>query len=668
MSGESQDVKEGSLLWEPSDEQIEQANLTAFIKWLQSEKGKDIKTYQELWEWSVTDIEEFWAALWQYFDIKAYSGYETVLEKREMPGARWFTGARLNFVDQVFRHRDARHPAIISKTEQSDLQEISWQELYQQTASLANALRKLGVQKGDRVAAYITNTPESIIAMLATASIGAIWSGCSPDFGAGSTIERFGQVKPKVLITVDGYHYGGKTFDRMDRIAEMQQELEDLHYTILIPKLNEIPDISSLGNPSSVLMWDYVVSEQDAELKPEPLPFDHPLWILYSSGTTGLPKPIVHGHGGMLLEHLKYLDLHADVKYGDRFFWYTTTGWMMWNVVTASLLKGATALLYDGSPGYPDLSMLWKFAEDTQMTCLGTSASYLISCMKEELSPRNTYDLGSLRSIGSTGSPLPPEAYQWVYREVGDHIMLNSTSGGTDICSSFVGGNPIWPVYAGEIQCRTLATKVQAYNDEAEPVIDKVGEMVITEPLPSMPLYFWGDEDGSRYHESYFEMFPGVWRHGDWLKITSRGTCVIYGRSDATLNRMGVRIGTSEIYRAVDLDKRITDSLVVSLELVDGSWYMPLFVMLKNDDRVDEELKKSIKKNIKERVAPRFIPDEVIKVDEIPYTLNGKKLEKPVKRILEGTPSDQAASKDSMKNPESLEFFESFAREKMGYG
>ncbi len=661
-----QTIPEGTLLWEPSKEKIEKANLTTFRKWLAEEKGKHFETYDELWRWSAEEIGEFWGIIWEYFDIKAAKPYTSVLKKREMPGAEWFGGAELNFADQVFRYRHFSFPAIIASGESLELREIGWEELYQKTAAVASALRRLGVKKGDRVGAYINNIPEAVIAMLATASIGAVWSCCSPDFGTDSVIDRFAQIKPKVLIAVDGYHYGGKTFDRMDRIARLQRELPGLEYTILLPELNKKePGLSKLHNPADTILWNHLEAADTDGFTIDPVPFDHPLWILYSSGTTGLPKPIVHGHGGMLLEHLKHREFHADLKEGDRFFWFTTTGWMMWNVVVASLLKGSTALLYDGSPGYPDPGVLWEFCEKTEATCFGSSAAYLISCMKQGLEPGKNYNLKKLKSMGSTGSPLPPEAFRWVYKHVDGDILLYSTSGGTDICSSFVSGNPLLPVHAGEIQCRTLGASVQAFDEDGNPVTDEVGEMVITEPMPCMPLFFWGDEDGTRYRESYFEMYPGIWRHGDWLKITPRGTCVIYGRSDATLNRMGVRIGTSEIYRAVDLEARVKDSLVVSLEQEDNTWYMPLFIKLNEGDEVDKELEKTIAGNIRERISPRFVPDEIVQVEQIPYTLSGKKMEKPVQRILLGDPADKAASRDSMKNPEALEFFITFAEERL---
>lgn len=652
---------EGTLLWEPTEEQVRHANITYFMEWLNQRKEKDLQTYHQLWEWSVENVAEFWETIWEYYEIEPHQPYDQVLPEKKMPGGEWFPGARLNFADHIFKNMTDKHPALMFQSETHDLQHISWDELYRRTAALAATLRELGVKKGDRVAAYLPNIPEAIIGMLATTSIGAIWSSCSPDFGTDSVIDRFSQIEPKVLLSVDGYTYAGKSHDRLGHTRELQQGLPGLKKIIVAGYLNDKPDLSELEHAVS---WQEAEQGTNAQLEFEPVGFNEPLWILYSSGTTGLPKPIVHGHGGMLLEHLKYMDLHANLRPGDRFFWYATTGWMMWNVVVSALLRNSTALLYDGSPVYPDLHVLWKFAEQTRMTCLGTSAGYLMQCAKSRLEPARYYDISTLRSIGSTGSPLPPEGYHWVYEHVGTDIMLNSTSGGTDICSSFVGGNPTLPIYAGEIQCRCLGASVHAYSDRGEPLVDEVGEMVITEPMPCMPLYFWGDKNNERYLESYFQEFPGVWRHGDWIKITERGTCVIYGRSDATLNRQGIRIGTSEIYRAVELDQRIRDSLIVSIQTNDHNWYMPLFVVLREGEQMDEELRSAIRKTIKDRVSPKFIPDDVIAVNDLPYTLSGKKMEKPVKQILSGTPVEKAANTDSMRNPDVMSWFQEFAREK----
>lgn len=654
-------VAEGTLLWQPTEKQKNNANLTRYIKWLEAKKGLQFGDYNALWEWSVNDTEAFWESLWEYFEIKSTLPYSAVLKKSKMPGAAWFPGARLNFAGHVFRNETTESPALIFRSETVSYKETSWAELRQQVSSLAHFFRKSGVDKGDRIAAYLPNTPHAFIGMLAASAVGAVWSSCSPDFGTDSVIERFSQIEPKVFITINGYRYNGKPHDRRDRASKIIDAMPGLKHVIHIRYLEDAPEVDTPDEAITLTSWDEAAGMQNLPLQFEAVPFDHPLWVLYSSGTTGLPKPIVHGHGGMLLEHLKYMEFHADVRKGDRFFWFSTTGWMMWNVVMAALLRGATAVVYDGSPAYPDMNALWEFAEASQMTTFGTSATYIVNCMKQGMEPSKSNDLSSLRSVGSTGSPLPPEGFKWVYEQVGEHIQLNSTSGGTDICSSFVGGNPLLPVHAGEIQCRILGAAVYAYNEQGEAVTGEVGEMVIRKPMPCMPVYFWGDEEMKRYKESYFGMYPGVWRHGDWLKVTGRGSCVIYGRSDATLNKMGVRIGTSEIYRAVETNGRIKDSLVVSIERSDGSWYMPLFVVLGDDNPVDDQLRKQVAAEIRERIAPRFVPDEIISVKEIPYTLSGKKMEKPVKRILEGIAPDKAASRDSMKNPDLLEYYAEIA-------
>ncbi len=654
-----QKVEEGTLLWEPNAQQKENSNLYAYISWLGKEYGLHFSGYDELWKWSVTETEAFWESLWHYFDIRPSEPYSQVLAGPEMPGAKWFEGSSLNFAEYLFRQESPETPAVIFRSETTPSTEISWDSLRRSVACLSAHFRDAGVKPGDRIAAYLPNSPHAVIGMLAAASVGAIWSSCSPDFGSDSVIDRFAQIEPTILIAINGYQYNGKAFDRSPQLKRMSEALPGLKEVIHIPYLESGPE-----HPTEITVpvyqWDEIMKQEPGLLTFESVPFDHPLWVLYSSGTTGLPKPIVHGHGGMLLEHLKYMEFHADVKPGDRFFWFSTTGWMMWNVVLASLLRGATAVLYDGSPAYPKPDVLWDYAADARMTTFGSSATYLMSCLKQQMKPAEKFDLSRLRSVGSTGSPLPPEGFNWVYEHVGRHILLNSTSGGTDICSSFVGGNPVLPVYAGEIQCRLLGSCVESWNESGEAVTDEVGEMVITKPMPCMPVFFWGDDNMTRYRDSYFSMFPGVWRHGDWLKVTRRGTCVIYGRSDATLNKMGVRIGTAEIYRAVELEKRIKDSLVVSIEKEDGNWYMPLFVVIDEGDKVDDALRKTVATAIRERIAPRFVPDEIIQVNEIPYTLSGKKMERPVKRILEGVPPNKAASLDSMKNPDTLKVFTDF--------
>ncbi len=640
-------------LWEPSEGIKQQANITSYMQWLAREKGLHFQTREELWQWSVDHLEDFWASLWDYFHIQATKPYTTVLAERKMPGAVWFPGAQLNYAQHVFRNATTQRPALLFRSERHPLREVSWSELAQKVGAVARALRDLGVQSGDRVVAYMPNIPETVIAFLACASMGAIWSSCSPDFGTNSVIDRFKQIEPKVLFAVDGYQYNGKAFDRRSIVAELQESLPTLQKTILFPYLYDEFAPQSLTN---VVSWQHML-QQSAELAFESVPFDHPLWVLYSSGTTGLPKAIVQGQGGILLEHLKNLFLDMDLKPDDRFFWFTTTGWMMWNLLIGGLLGGTTVLLYDGSPGYPDLGTLWKFAQDAGMTFFGTSAGYIASCMKAEIEPSKQYDLSKLNGMGSTGSPLPPEGFQWVYEHVKRDIWLASISGGTDVCSAFVTGSVLLPVNAGELQCRALGAKVEAFDEQGQPLIDEVGELVLTEPMPSMPLFFWNDPEDTRYKDSYFSMYPGVWRHGDWIKITPRGSAVIYGRSDSTINRMGIRMGSSEIYRVVESLPEVLDSLIVGVELPHGKYYMPLFVVLRDGVTLDEPLKTRIKAELRSHISPHHVPDEILVISEVPRTLSGKKMEVPVKKLLMGIPTEKAISTDAMSNPSSIEYF-----------
>jgi acetoacetyl-CoA synthetase len=653
------ETTEGTLLWEPSEEFKENTVISRYMKWLKDERDLTFDGYDELWEWSVTDLDGFWSSVWDYFDVRSSNPYERVLGRREMPGAQWFPGTELNYAEHAFRNARPDEPALVYKSEIRPLGEVSWQELREKVGALAAGLKSLGVGRGDRVVAYLPNVPEAVVALLACASIGATWSSGSPDFGAGSLVDRFMQIEPKVLLAVDGYRYGGKDFDRTQVVARLQREIPSLETTVILPYLRDDPDLGPLEN---VILWDELLAEHNgADLQYERVPFDHPLWVLYSSGTTGLPKAIVQSQGGILMEHLKKVCLHIDLGPADRFFWFTTTGWMMWNLLVGGLLSGATALLYDGNPGHPDMNALWRFAEETNMTHFGTSASYLTSCMKASIEPGRDFDLTNLKGVGSTGSPLPSEGFEWVYEHVKRDVWLYSTSGGTDLCTAFVGGVPLLPVRSRELQARSLGAKVEAFNEEAQPVIDEVGELVITEPMPSMPIYLWNDPDGERYRESYFDVYPGVWRHGDWIKIKPNGACVIYGRSDSTINRGGVRMGTAEIYSAVEKVEEVQDSLVVDIHKPDGSAYMPLFVVLAEDAELDDDLKNRIKRSIRENASPRHVPNEILEVPDIPRTLNGKKLEVPVKKILSGTPPEQAASKDSLSNPESLDRFAELA-------
>ena len=650
----------GELLWEPSAELVERSRLREFMRWLERERGLAFAGYEDLWQWSVDDLDGFWSAIWEFFDVEADGEARPVLAAREMPGAEWFPNASLNYAEHVFRGKGDDEVAILHASELRELDELRWGELRRQVAAVAAGLRALGVGRGDRVVAYLPNIPEAIVAFLATASIGAVWSSCSPDFGPRSVVDRFAQIEPKVLLAVDGYRYGGKDFDRREVLAQLQEAMPSLERTVVLPYLDPKPDLSPLRDAMS---WEELLaSEPEAELAFERVPFDHPLWVLYSSGTTGLPKAIVQGQGGILLEHLKKLHLHIDAHPGDRLFWFTTTGWMMWNFIVSGLLTEAAIVLYDGNPGHPDMTVLWNLAEKAGVTMFGTSAAYIGACMKAGVEPGSGRNLSALKAIGSTGSPLSPEGFDWIYEHVGADTWLFSTSGGTDLCTAFVGGVVVLPVYRGELQARALGAAVEAWDEDGEAVIEEVGELVVTEPMPSMPLYLWGDEDGSRYRDSYFEMFPGIWRHGDWLELTRRGTAIIYGRSDSTINRGGIRMGTSEIYRAVLGIAEIVDALVVDLPRAGTDGWMPLFVVLREGAGLDEELPREIARRVREQCSPRHVPDEVFEIAEVPRTLSGKVLEVPVKRILMGTPVEKAASRDSLANPRSLDYFVEMAK------
>lgn len=651
------------LLWTPSQALQDSSNIRAYMRWLEATRGLRFATYDDLWRWSVADLEAFWESLWEYFQIRSATPYTRVLSSHEMPGARWFEGATLNYVEHVFRRATPDHPAALFQSERQPLTPISWADLERQVASVAAALRGLGVGPGDRVVGYVPNIPQALVAFLAAASLGAIWSSCSPDFGSPSVIDRFKQIEPKVLVAVDGYQYGGKPFDRRAMVAEIQAALPTLEATIFVPYLD--PRAAPEGLSGRILAWEAALATP-GELRYELVPFEHPLWVLYSSGTTGLPKPIVQSQGGILVQHLKELHLHLNLKPGDRFFWYTTTGWMMWNLLIGGLLVGATVLLYDGSPAHPDMGVLWRFAEESRMTFFGTSAGYITALMKSDVEPGQQYDLSALVGMGSTGSPLPPEGFEWVYAHVKSDLWLASISGGTDVCGCFIAGAPILPVYSGELQCRALGVNAQAYDTDGNSVIGVMGELVVTEPMPSMPIYFWNDPDGRRYRESYFEMYPGKWRHGDWVVINERGGVVIYGRSDSTINRQGVRMGSSEIYRVVEGLPEVLDSLVVDLEGPGGASYMPLFVVLRERVELDAALERKIKDAIRSALSPRHVPDAVIAVPDVPRTLSGKKLEVPVKKILMGVPVERAANPDSLRNPELLPFFVDLAAKLRG--
>lgn len=646
-----------TILWNPSSEWIENTHLNQYRLWLSLEKGLRFHTYDELWAWSVDDTRLFWETIYEYFQVIDHGRYTHVHGDEIMPDTSWFPGSAINYAEHVFRSFTNEYPAIVFQSETTAAVEIGWAELHQRVAALAAFLRAKGIRKGDRVAAFIANTPEATIGFLAACSIGAIWSSCSPDFGAHSVVDRFQQIAPKVLIAVGGYQYGGKGFDKRGTLQEIVEHLHSLELII------EIPYMEGRTTIERSYSWSEVTSSLDEpKMEFEPVEFEHPIWVLYSSGTTGKPKAITHGHGGVLLEHLKYVSFHNDVKPGERYFWFTTTGWMMWNFVQATLLAGATIVLYDGSPGYPDLEVLWAFAQDQKINHFGTSAPFILACLKAKVEPAQRYDLKHLRSLSSTGSPLPPEAFDWIYQHVKSDLWVCSMSGGTDVCSAFVGGCPVEPVYEGEIQCRALGCAMYAYDDDGQSVVNEVGEMVIVKPMPSMPVFFWNDPDKLRYRESYFEMFPGIWRHGDWLEITTRHTLMIKGRSDATLNRHGVRIGTAEVYQSVDKIAQIRDSLVVNLEQEGGKHFMPLFVVMTEGVPLTDEIQRKIGDQLKNDFSPRHVPDAILVVPEIPYTISGKKMEAPVKKILMGKAVEKAANMGAMKNPESLAYFAELAK------
>ena len=682
-------------LWEPSEQQRESAEMTRFMVWAAQRSGRSLPDYEALRRWSVEQLEDFWAAIWDYAGVRASRPYERVLDSHRMPGARWFGGAQLNYAENLLAGpaggpgRDPGQVALLHASELRELQALTWGELSAQVAATAAGLRALGVERGDRVVAYMPNIPETLVALLAVASIGAIWSSAAPEFGARSVIDRFAQIEPKVMLAVDGYRHGGRDFDRGEALEAILAGLPTVEHLVMLPYLTAAregggsarspdgrggaSDGQAAASDPARLSWSELLQRgHGAEPSFEQVPFDHPLWVLYSSGTTGLPKAIVHGHGGILLEQLKKR-LHLDLRAGDRMFWFTTTGWMMWNFLVGCLLSDAAIVLYDGSPGHPDLGVLFRLAERARITCLGVSAGLLAAAQKAGMEPARECDLSALRAIGSTGSPLAPESFRWVYEQVAPDVWLFSTSGGTDVCTAFVGGCPLLPVYEGELQCRVLGCAVEAWNERGESVVDEVGELVITEPMPSMPLFFWGDGArgpdgapgpadggvGERLRESYFSIFPGVWRHGDWIRITPRGGAFIYGRSDSTINRQGVRMGTAEIYRAAGAVDEVLDALVVDVPRAGGGGelQMMLFVVLREGAELDEHLEREIKARIRADCSPRHVPDEVRQIAEVPRTLSGKVLEVPVKRILMGTPVSQAASVESLANPAALEYF-----------
>jgi acetoacetyl-CoA synthetase len=657
-------MTEPPVQWRPPADVLETSRIGHFLRWLATDRDRSFDGYEALWRWSVDDLPGFWSSIWDYFAVIAHTPPGEPLADAGMPGARWFPQATLNYAEHVLRAPGLtdHDPVVISRSQsraQVTLTVAQWRE---QVRRVAAGLRRLGVTKGDRVAAYAPNIPETYILMLAATSLGAVFSSCAPEFGTRSVTDRWRQIGPTVLVAVDGYRYGDKEVDRRGEVAAIRAELPSLAHTVTLPYLDPAarPADGALG-------WQDLAAPTDEPLTFTPVPFDHPLYVLYSSGTTGLPKPIVHGHGGILLEHLKMLALHHDLGPSDRFFWFTTTGWMMWNFLISAPAAGTAIVMFDGDPGHPDLGALWRLADETRVTFFGTSAPYLMACRKAGLVPRELADTSRLRGLGSTGAPLPAEGFDWVYDEVSPTVQLQSLSGGTDMCTGFVGGVPLLPVWRGEITCRCLGAKVQAYDAAGRAVVDELGELVITEPMPSMPVGFWGDESGERYREAYFDTYPGVWRHGDWITVTGRGSCVITGRSDATLNRGGVRLGTAEFYAVVEGLDEVVDSLVVHLTGDGGGAggdndELLLFVVLADGVVLDDALRARIAGELRRALSPRHAPDEIHRVRAVPRTLSGKKLEVPVKRILAGTPVERAAAEGALANPESLAEFAALVR------
>jgi acetoacetyl-CoA synthetase len=649
-------------IWVPDRSQVEASNIVHFAKTVAREGAPiaDPLDYRELWNWSVEHGEDFWAAVWQFYKVRTWTPYETVLAARTMPGAEWFPGATVNYAERALT--DAREDglALIAVAEDGSEQSLSWGALRREVGALAAALRRLGVVRGDRVVGYLPNGSQAVIAFLATASLGAVWSQCAQDYAAPAALGRFAQLEPTVLIAADGYRYNGRVFDRRDEVSHVRAGLPTVRHTILVPHLG----LGSIPATDDTLSgWDDAVGTP-AELDVEAVPFDHPLWVLFSSGTTGPPKGIVHGHGGVLLGHLAMNGLHLDLGSEDRFFWYTSTNWMMWNVVVSGLLTGSTIIVYDGSPTFPDAGAMWRLVADLRVTVFGTSPGQLLASAKAGLSPGTDLDLSQLRIIGSTGSPLPAASYQWVHDQIGADVQVCSISGGTDVVAAFCGSAPTTPVWAGELSAPCLGVALEAWDESGKPCVDQIGELVVTAPMPSMPIEFWNDPDGERYHEAYFDTYPGVWRHGDWITITDRGSVIFHGRSDATLNRHGVRLGSAEIYEATEELPQIVEALVVGVDEPGGGYWMPLFVVPADGIELDDTLRAAINGAIRAHASPRHVPDEIIAVPAIPHTRTGKKLEVAVKRLLQGAELEQVLHLGATENPEALDLFAALASER----
>ena len=649
-------MTDNPILWTPSGQRADASTMAQFERWLETNRDLKFKDYNAMWEWSISDLDGFWSAIWEYFDILHSEGYTSVVENPDVATAKWLTGARLNYAENILRHAatDPNRDAIVVQSETFTRKSLSWRQLEQKVGSVAASLREMGVVQGDRVVAILPNTETALIAFLAAASLGAIWSLCAPDMGHVAILDRFQQIEPKVMIAQDGYVHAGKSIDRRDVVAEIANGLPSVQHRVLIPVAGAMPD--------GWVAWDELTEERSV-LEYTQVAADHPLWIVYSSGTTGNPKPIVHGHGGILLEAAKQ-SLHHDLGPKDRFTWLTSSGWIMWNAQWMALGQGATVALFDGAPHYPDMDVVWRFVADEKLTFFGAGAAFFSGCLKAGIVPKDKFDLDALRSLGSTGSPLSSDAYDWIYTKVKEDVWLAPISGGTDLAGAFVLGHPAMPVRAGEMQCRALGNAVRAFDETGNDLIGQVGELVCTQPLPSMPLFFWGDTDGSRLHESYFDTYDGVWRHGDWIEIKPNGASVIYGRSDATINRKGLRMGSAEIYQAVEGLDAIQDSLVVDLEFLGRDSFMPLFVVMTDGVAFDDSVKEQINQAIKTSVSARFKPNEIVEISEIPRTMSGKKLEVPVKKLLLGGDPAKVVNRDSMANPDSFDFFIRYAKER----
>jgi acetoacetyl-CoA synthetase len=646
-------VREGDLLWTPSPERRERTRLAGFTRFAEQRTGRIFADYEALWRWSTTDLDGFWQAVWDFFDVRSSAPHTAVLADRSMPGARWFPGARLNFAEHVLRMARPGTPALLHGSEQRGLRELPWEEFTAGVRAVAGHLRALGVRPGDRVVGYLPHVPEAMVAMVAAAAVGAVWAGAPPEFGARGALDRLGQLDPVVLFACDGYRYGGRDLDRRGEVAALVAGL---------PGLREVVHVPVLGLDAPGTAWADVLGAAAGELVVEQVPFDHPLWVLFSSGTTGLPKPIVHGHGGIVLEQLKAMAFHQDLHAGDRVFFHTTTGWMMWNFLVSTLMAGVVPVLYDGSPTHPDVDVLWRITQDSRARMFGAGPAFVELMQRSGVVPRERFDLSALEVVMPAGSPVAPAVTAWFYSDVADDLWVATGSGGTDICTGLVGGVPTLPVRAGEIQGRCLGVAVEAWDDSGRSVVGEVGELVVTAPMPSMPLYLWGDDDGSRYRAGYFDTFPGVWRHGDFLEINERGGCFVRGRSDAVLNRHGVRIGTAEVYRVVEDDPAVVSSLVVHLDLPGGGTHMPLFVVLAPGARLDDDLDARLRRRLREQYSPRHVPDRIVAVRAVPLTRSGKKMEVPVRRLLLGADPAEVADPAAMADPDSLTDFLEYAR------